>query len=346
MRKYFLLALIIPFLLSGCQTWNRVFPKEPKIDWEAKKAELDKEYKDKYDKAVDEINKKQAEKEAAEKKNLQKASGLAYGIYLLSEIKAEELRTRPEKLTNYKSKELMTRLPYLTMEDMLYVNDELKTELDEKNTSILELQKKYDAALVKAKADQEAIEAIQKEITAKKTELATIEAAKKDAVLALEVARRKVAEIESNKLLRDQEQEARRAELIKYLIRIFIGIGIAAAVAAYAMRSLTLAAASAGALGLAVAMPFIEPWMVIAAGSTIILAVVAGIGIKLYRTHKAGQEEKEVADRLVGSIEEYKNKLGVDRFKAEMGPVIDSWIRDMPKFKDKIEAKLKELNLK
>lgn len=346
MRKYFLLALLIPFLLSGCQTWNRVFPKEPKIDWEAKKAELDKEYKDKYDKAVEDLNKKQTEKENAEKKNLQKSSGLAYGILLLSEIKAEKERNRVENLTHYKAKELLTRLPYLTMEDMLYVNDELKTELDEKATTILDLQKKYDAALVKAKEDQAAIEAIQKEIDAKKLELTAIEGAKKDADLALEQARRKVAEIESNKLLRDKERDERMAELIKYLIRIFIGIGIAAAVAAYAMRSLTLAAASAGALGLAVAMPFIEPWMVIAAGSIIILAAIAGIGIKLYRTHQAGQEEKAVADRLVGSIEEYKNKLGESRFKTEMGPVIDGWIKDMPKFKDKIEAKLKELNLK
>lgn len=318
----------------------------PKKDWEAEKAAIEKKYGEKADKVIQEIEKKRAEKEAAEAVNLQKASGLAYGILQLSEIKPEQERTRPDTLINFKSKELVSRLPNLPVEEILKINEELKKELDEKNTSLIELQKKYNEALKQAELDKKAIAAIQQEIITKKGELDQIQKELQAARLAKEVEQRKAAEIQADKERREKEAAEKREEVIKYLIKIFIGIGVLAAIGAYALRSIWLAAASAGAFGLSVFIAFVEPWVIIVSGITIIVCVLAGIFVKLYKTNKEKEVEKELSDRLVGSIEESKKRLGPEKFKTEMAPIIDDWIKDMPQLKGKIDDKLKELNLK
>lgn len=344
MNLYRIFALLVVLFLSGCNFDNYIVM--PKKDWEAEKAAIEKKYGEKADKVIQEIEKKRAEKEAAEAVNLQKASGLAYGILQLSEIKPEQERTRPDTLINFKSKELVSRLPNLPVEEILKINEELKKELDEKNTSLIELQKKYNEALKQAELDKKAIAAIQQEIITKKGELDQIQKELQAARLAKEVEQRKAAEIQADKERREKEAAEKREEVIKYLIKIFIGIGVLAAIGAYALRSIWLAAASAGAFGLSVFIAFVEPWVIIASGITIIVCVLAGIFVKLYKTNKEKEVEKELSDRLVGSIEESKKRLGPEKFKTEMAPIIDDWIKDMPQLKGKIDDKLKELNLK
>lgn len=330
--------------LAGCELTN--YTVMSKKDWEAEKAAIEKKYGDKAKEVIAEIEKKRTEKETAEAANLQKASGLAYGILQLSEIKPETERTRPDTLINFKSKELVSRLPDLPVAEILKINEELKKELDEKNTSLLELQKKYNEALKQAELDKKAIAEIQTQIDSKRQELDKIQKDLQAARLEKEIEQRKAAEIQADKDRRDKESAQKREEIVKMLVRIFVGIGVLAAIGAYAMRSVWFAAASAGAFGLSIFIAFVEPWIVITAGCVIILSIVAGIFVKLYRTNKEKNDEKELADRLVGSIEEAKGRLGVDRFKAEMGPIIDDWIKDMPQLKDKINQKLKDLNLK
>lgn len=344
MKLYRVAYVFIAFLLAGCNFDNYVIM--PKKDWEAEKAAIEKKYGEKANQVIAEIEKKRAEKEAAEKDNLQKAAGLAYGILQLSEVKPEPERTRPDTLINYKSKELVSRLPNLPVEEILKINEELKKELDEKTTSLLELQKKYNEALKQAEVDKKAIAAIQEEILNKRGELNKIQKDLEAARLEKEREQRKAAELEADKQRKEKEDAQKREEIIKYLIKIFIGIGVLAAVGAYALRSVWMAAASAGAFGLSVFIAFVEPWIIIAAGVAIIVCVLAGIGVKLYHTNKEKMVEQELSNRLVGSIEEAKNRLGVDRFKKEMAPIIDEWIKDMPQLKGKIEDKLKELNLK
>ena len=336
----------LPILLfSGCNLIPDNFSFISKRQWESEKASLIKQHDEKAAKAVADIEAKIKEKESAQTANLQKASGLAYGIYQISELKPQEQRSRPETLVNLKSKELVSRLPVLTTEDLLKVNEELKKELDDKNTTLNELQKKYDAALAQAKADKEAIEKIQKEITDKKAELDNINKQKAAALVALADARAEKDSIEKAKLEERIKHEQERAELIKYLIKIFVGIGVGAAIGAYATRSLILAAASAGAFAMSVFVATLPMWAIITAAVVLGLCILAGVLYKLYLTHKNELVERELSDRLVGSIEETKTKLGSDRFKAELAPVIDDWIKDMPELKGKIKQKLKNLNL-
>lgn len=331
------------FLLSGCVIDK--FEIKTKKDWEAEKAKLEQQYNEKVDQKTKELESKVKDKDEKESANLQKASGLAYGIMMLSEVKPEDQRTRPDRLINFKSKELVTRLPDLPAEDILKINDELKKELDEKNTTLIDLQKKYNDALAQAEKDKQMIAAIQKEIDIKKDELLQIEMARKDAKLALEAEQRKAAEILASKKAQEAADAAKKEEIIKYLIRIFVGIGVLAAVGAYGARSVILAAASAGAFALSVFVAFLEPWMVITGGCIIIAAIIAGIAFKWHQSHKAHLEEKDLSERLVGGIEEYKTKIDSSKFKETLGASIDEWIKDAPELKDKIKNKLKNLNL-
>jgi hypothetical protein len=341
----FIVLIVLCFLLSGCQLFNKYVTFGPKKDWDAEKINIQKEYDTKYQKEIRDILDKQKEKEQKEMANLQKASGLAFGIYQLSELKTVDLRSRPDSLINFKSKELVSRLPSLPNEEILKINNELKKELDEKITSLNDLQKKYNEALAQAEKDKQIIIGIQNEIKLKQNELKNIEKAKVNAELELETARRKTAEIEASEQARKAEDEAKKAELIKYLIRIFVGLGVGASIAAYATRSLILGGAAAGAFTLSIFIAFLEPWMIILAGSVLLIAVLTGIGVKWRRTYMDKIEEKELSDRLVGSIEEFKSKNGEDKFKNELAPHIQEWIQDMPELKGKIKSKLKELNL-
>lgn len=336
----------LPILLfSGCNLIPDNFSFISKRQWESEKASLIKQHDEKAAKIVLDIETKVKEKETAQLASLQKASGLAYGINQISELKPLEQRTRPETLISYKSKQLLERLPALTAEELKKVNEELKKELDEKSTSLNDLQKKYDAALIQAKLDKEAIERIQKDINDKKTELDNINKEKAAALIALADARAEKDSIEKAKLEERLKHEQERAELIKYLIKIFVGIGVGAAIGAYATRSLILAAASAGAFAMSVFVATLPMWTIITAAIILGLCILAGVLYKLYLTHKNELVERELSDRLVGSIEETKNKLGVNKFKAELAPVIDDWIKDMPELKGKIKQKLKNLNL-
>ncbi len=337
--------LILSVFLSGCQLFDKYVTFGPKKDWDTEKVKIQKEYDEKYQKEIKTLKDLQSQKDKKEEDNLQKASGLAYGIYQLSELKPTDLRSRPDSLINLKSKELVNRLPNLPTEEILKINEELKKELDEKITSLNDLQKKYNEALAQAEKDKQIIIGIQNEIKVRQDELKNIEKAKVNAELELETARRKTAEIEASEQARKAEDEAKKAELIKYLIRIFVGLGVGASIAAYATRSLILGGAAAGAFTLSIFIAFLEPWMIIVSGSVLLIAVLTGIGVKWHQTYMDKIGEKELSDRLVGSIEEFKSKMGEDKFKNELAPHIQEWIQDMPELKGKIKSKLKELNL-
>lgn len=342
--RWFILSFCL--LFTGCANMLDNYPVfKPKKDWENEKLKIQQEYAAKTDATIKDIELKQRDKDLNMQANLQKASGLAYGILQLSEIKPNQERTRPDNLINFKSKELVTRLPDLPGEEILKINDELRKELDEKNTTLQQLQKNYSQALEQSQKDKLALKQINEEIELKKQELQSIEKQKTSAELQLADQRQKADAAEKAKLAELAKNEESKKELIKYLIKIFVGVGVLCAVGAYAMRSLMLAGAAALAFGLSVSIAFIETWMIILAGCLILITIVAGIGYKLYQTHKNEINEKELSDRLVGSIQNFKEKIGSDEFKTKLGVHIEDWIKDKPELRSTIDKKLKDLNL-
>ena len=342
----FFVLLILSVLLSGCTMLDNYVTFRPKKDWDLEKQRIEREYNERTSKTLKELEDKQKEKDTKELNNLQKASGLAYGILQLSEIKPVDNRTRPDNLINFKSKELVTRLPNLPTEEILKINEELKKELDEKNSTLTDLQKKYQIALDQAEKDKALILSIQKDIDSKKQELTDIQNLKKSAELELEVVRRKAAELEASEKQKKAEEESKKAELIKYLIKIFVGIGVVTAILAYATRSIILATGSAGAFGLSIFIAVLEPWMIIVFGTILVITILAGIGYRWYETYKQKLDESDVAERLVGSIQQFREKMGDEKFNNELAPHIRDWTKDVPQFKEKVEHKLKNLNLK
>lgn len=341
--RYLLLPLCL--FLTSCTTFDSILQKKPKVDWEAEKAKLEQKYKTQADAKVKEIEAAQKAKEEKEKANLTEASGLAYGILQLSDLKPQDQRSRPDSLINFKSKELVTRLPDLTTAQIMKINDELKKELDEKNTTIAQLQQKYSEAMAQANKDKEAIEAIKKDIENRKGELAAIEGQKREAQFALEEARRKQAELEARESALREQQAKERQELVKLLIKIFVGVGVGCALGAYAFKSLWLAAGAAGAFGLSVFIAFLEPWMVITAGTVIVVSIAVGLILKLNKAQSNAQKEKELADRLVGGLFEMQGSMTKEEYQQKFEPIIKDWIKDMPELEDDIQRKLKELNL-
>lgn len=343
MKIKLILLFVLSLFLTGCDFDKFIVMN--KKDWEAEKAAIVKQFGDKYDKQIADIEKKRLEKEVLEAANGQAQAGDAYGIYMLSNIKPQAERTRPDTLINLKSRDLVARLPALTTENLLKTNDELKKELDETLTKLSDLQVKYDHQLEVAKADKDAITAKQKEIDDGTAAAAKIKADKDHALLDLADAKSKQDDADKAKLTEQASNKAERERLIKYLIMIFVAAGALTGIAAYGLKSLTLAAVAAGAFGIAIAIPFIETWMVLSVGALLVTIAVGAFGYKWWQTHKNGLTEKALSDRLVGSIEDLKTKMGVDKFNAEIVPHIQDWMKDMPQLEAKIQAKRKELNL-
>lgn len=340
--NYIWVGLIL--LLTGCNTLDK-FTIKTNAAWDAEKTKIEKTYKDKADATIAAIEAARTAKEAKENENGHKSAGLAYGIYMISENKPVEQRTRPDTLINLKSKELVTRLPDLTAQELLAVNAELKLELNEQATTLVALQKKYQVAEQEALASKQTVLDLAAKIEQGKKDLAKIDADKKEALLGLADQKSKADEAEKARLTAIADSQKAREDLLKMLIKIFIGIGVLAAIGAYAMRSVTLAGASAASFGLSVFIAFLEPWMVITAGCLIILAIVSGFGYKWYQSHKSSVNEKELSDRLVGSIQDFKTSIGAEKFKTDLAPHIAEWIKDTPQLESKINIKLKELNL-
>ena len=338
------LWLLGVFFLAGC--WSVPYTVIPKKNWEIERAKIEKEYNIKSETAIAAVEKAHKDKADKELANGQEASKLALGIFTISEIIPEAERTRPEVLTNLKSKELLTRLPDLTMSAVLEVNEELKKELNTQLTTVADLEAKYKAALEQSRKDKAELVDLSAKIVTARAELAKIDAAKSEALTALEVERAQRAEAAEAVALERAKEAENRENTIKMLIKIFVGIGVVCAVAAWGLKSVTLAGASAGAFAMSVSIPFLETWMIVTLGSIVIVIVVVGIGIKLYRAHKERDKQTHLADSLVGSIQEHKDTMTDTEFKAGLGAKVDDWIKDKPEFKPMIDDKLKKLNLK
>lgn len=341
MKWYVLLPLVF---LTGCNyldNYRVMFRK----DWEQEKQKIESKHKSDTAALLQDINNQQKIKEQKEQTNLQKASGLAFGINQISEIKPADQRSRPETLINLKSRDLVTLLPALSPEDVLKVNEELRKELDEKLTSLKDLQKKYDDSIDENIKSKNEIAILATDISKKQDQIKTLEADKQSALLQL-ADKIKISDEEANRKLKAElEQKEQRDELIKYLIKIFVGIGVLASIGAYAVRSITLTTAALAAFTFSAVIAFLKPWMMITGGVIVLVSIVAGIIIHLYTVNKNRLEEKQIADNLVGSIEEFKSKIGNEKFKQDLAPYIKDWMKDIPKADDKIKGKLKDLNL-
>jgi hypothetical protein len=338
-KKVFVVLMFC--ILTSCNTDNfTIKPDTSKFDAKIEQLRVDTDKR--IDEKVKEISQVTADKDKKIADNLQLASGLAYSIYVLNNTKLQP--TRVDTLIGFNAAELVTRLPGLTPAQLIQTTADIKKELDEKATTIADLNTKYGASLEQAKKDKAAIEEAQKVIEQKKKDVEQIEKDRNSKLTDLQNKRHENDQLKINEANQAAKDAEDKKELIALLIKIFVGIGVVAAVASYALRNIVLAAASAGAFGLAIFIAFLETWMVITAGSVVVVIAIAGISLQLWNKHKEHLKESDANERLVGAIQDYKVS-SPDIFQSTLATHLTAWTEDSKEFKSLVEDKLKKLNL-
>jgi hypothetical protein len=235
-----------------------------------------------------------------------------------------------------------TQLPPATPTAQATAFKALQTELDEAKVSTELLRAQYEAELGKARTEGEAKA---KALNDLGTQLAQVD---KDRVKALEDARAKETALQTAKdavqdaalAAKTKEAEgAKHSERTKmWLIGILLtaaatcGVGAAFVPIPTLKTKLIIGAALCG--GAALAIPFIEPWMVmVAIGGCLLL--VAGWVVFDYR------REHDDATDTYRALNEVKQKATAE-FKAVVAPILAEWHTN-PDTSKRIDERLKQV---
>lgn len=222
---------------------------------------------------------------------------------------------------------------------------EVKDELNEAKTSIVDLQKKYDAEHVKAETleiEKQKVEAEIKTIAQQKID---VEKAKNDEITVINAAKDKTAK----ELLDKQQDDLNKANDHKQLVKTLMywtgAIALAALIASIYLpvmksESITLAAIL-GAI--TVALPFVELWMIgLGAG----LVIVGLIGWMIYKHNnqlvakdKLLATEKTISSNLVNVIQDVKEK-SKDLYDTQIKPSLEEWNTKYIKHEDGTTTKV------
>lgn len=227
---------------------------------------------------------------------------------------------------------------------------DVSKELDETKTTLKDLNTKYLEQV--AKADQ--ITKIKDDITDKKLKLEQakqeIERDRDEKVRLLQSQK----DADTQKILDSQQQALNDSKDREKLIRkLTIGAGILSVIfliiAVYIPAFRKESAIVAGIMGgVAIALPFIEPWMVVTALSIIFFGLLIWVGIKHILASKNAQKivnvESKVSKNLVNVIQDIKDK-NKDVFDAHIKPVLEEWNTIVTKNKDGSISKTKDIEV-
>lgn len=212
---------------------------------------------------------------------------------------------------------------------MAAINDRLKKELNEKETSLADLKKNHEAALgenVKladaSKIAKDKIDALEKE----KIDIENYYEGQLD---------KKQTELDeaNNKIIANQQSEVARAKSVEAAkTKISLVAGIAALVclagAVYSPIGKQGLALIAGVCGLvSIGIWYVQPWMVLVSA----LAIASGVVIWFLRNH---QMETKVGDSLVLAMQDIKNES--KELWDKVSPKIDERLKRYTKKDGKI----------
>lgn len=227
---------------------------------------------------------------------------------------------------------------------------EVSKELDETRTNLNELNSKYLEQVAKA----EQIIKSKNEIADKKLELEkdkiAIEKDRDDKIRIIQAQK----DADAQKILDDQQHALDKSKDREKLIRkLTIGAGIISVIfliiAVYLPAFRKESAIVSGIMGgVAISLPFIEPWMVLTAISIIFFGLLIWVGIKHILTSKNAQKivevESRVSKNLVNVIQDIKDK-NRDIFDNHIKPVLEDWNTVVTKNKDGSITKVKDVEV-
>lgn len=269
------------------------------------------------------------------------ADYLFKGSVVYSSLKLTDI-SRPTMVMGQSIQQTASQLPAATPEAQAIAFKALQSELDEVKTSTEALKLQYETELGKARQEGEIkaktlvelktkVEQVEKERTEVLTKARTVERdlqAEKDKIQDKEIA-----------VARQSEADAKRSERIKmWLIGILLvaaaacGVGAAFLPIPQIKSKLIVGAAVCG--GAAIALPFIEPWMVMVAVVGLML-LVAAWAIKNYK-----EEHTDALDtyRAINEIKQKKPEV----FKETIAPTLKEWHTD-ESTRLRIDSKLKQI---
>lgn len=336
-----LLSIILLFGSIGCSTLgDYTVTKRQTIEKQIIDARVDTE-------------KKMLDLQVKEKKLLQEsidqhlarsqgaADYLFKGSVVFSSLKPDQV-SRPTLVMGQSIQQTAAQLPPATPTAQAAAFKAIQIELDEVKTSTEALKAQYEIELGKAKKEgEDKAKAIKDlEIKVKTVESERVEVLTKANAIErdLQATKDKVQDAELAKSKQSEEQAKRSEKMKMWLMGILLtaaaacGVGAAFLPIPNIKTKLVIGAAVCG--GAALALPFIEPWMVIVTVGVILLLVGAWI-IKNYK------DEHGDAQDTYRALQEYKTKAS-DKFKTELAPILKQWHTnpDTPK---RIDKKLKQV---
>lgn len=333
MKKIALCLLFIVAVFGvGCQNYGFIKKDEFDKKIDAVKTEL----ADKLEGKNQEIIKEQTALIRYKDGMAKDAAGFLYGA-----LAANYLRVNPDRIDYIQRVRMEAAFAKLPSPDAQVLLDERKaltTELDEKNTTLAQLEKKYKDKEDEAKKQKEIIAAKEKDIQDKEAEKTKLVKDAADKTEALRKAQHEKDQEIIAKQTEDLKAKEAREKQIRILIYIFTGVGVAAGIAAYLLKSLELGGVAAIAIGLAVLVAVMEPWQLIAS----ILAMFGLIWLGFYRKYR---REKSTKENVIGAVQEAK-QMASEEYKNILQPKLKEWFAQDKKGEKHVEETLKELNLK
>lgn len=321
--------------------WESLYLKQgyqKKEKAEAQISQLKIEKQKELDAKVEEISQAKDSHTKEIQKNFLETAKNIYGAYLAVDMKTA--LDRLDTLIKYKLKTALLYAPAITTEIALEQNKLLKEELDETKISNEDLKKRYLEKETEAIEAKKLEEKTNERVSLLEKEKQTLQKKYDEEIIILQD---KLNFINNEIIKKESEKatdQARKEKLQRIQIYIFTGLAVICGILAACLkvRSLELGVGAICFLGLALAVPFIEQWMVIV-GLSLVFVTICGI---IYRKYF---NEKDIADRSVGSIQEIREQSEKD-YKTKHKPILESWFKDKPKLSKRVEKKLVDLNLK
>lgn len=333
-----IILFCLSLLVLGCSTVPYTVIKKSEIDAQivAARSATQLELKSLGDKQLEALNQAIAAHLSREQAA---ADYLFKGLAVAGTLKSSP--TRPEMVMGQSIQETAAQLPAATPTAQIAALKALQTELDETKTSAETLKTQYEGQLTTARSQGEVIqqtliakEATLKEIEAKRVVALTDASVKEQA---LQAAKDKIQESDAAKLKKEAEDTKHNEKVKMWLMGVLLaaaaacGLGAAFVPIPSLKGKLIIGAAICG--GAALAIPFIEPWMVMVAIVVLLIPVVAW-------TVKAYQTEHGDATDLMRGLNEIKTK-GAAEWETLIAPVLKEW--QDPAAKERIKTRLKQV---
>ena len=247
--------------------------------------------------------------------NFTNTSTWVYGVWISAQLNKSKYPSRLADIMFLKSDSALKFSLGPTKEAIIAQNQSLVDELNEQKTTNAQLQAKYDKVAQDAQISQEklkdddlaVINAQKNADKIKSDKQAEIDAKQRDvdaAQIAKSKAEDEVRASQAKSLADIKKEEKFKIYMIGILMTVALAAGAAAIFAPLPLLKPKLALFAIVAFGAAMAIPFLQAWMVLIPLGLVVLSLLIVGGFMLYNFIK----ERETAGNTYSAIEEFKNE--------------------------------------